>query len=433
MPSDYTNPAGQGTDANASFWGQNEGPRVAPTGQTAHVVSTGASTSPDQAADAARSTQPAGAATQPVSAVSPASAQAGSATAQPTGAASQSASAAAQSAGAATQPVGAPVQPQNSPYASFTPSQYTTPAEPKKTRWWVVALIILGVFLLLAVLLGSCVASMFALGSVQTDYKDNTIAVIQMDGTMDYDGTANSPEGLKELLDIASDNDNIKAIVLRVNSGGGTAAAGEEMSTYLKDFDKPVVVSSAAINASAAYMISSQADYIYVLNSTDIGAIGTLLQHYNLSELLEKLGINIENIKSADSKDSSYYNRPLTDEERERYQHLVDQINEYFIKTVAEGRDMKVEEVRKLADGMTWVGQDSVDVGLADEVGTFEDACAKAAELAGCPDDYDVDELSITYSDLSQFIDLLGQDQGNSDSATLEAIKELIEHDGTVK
>ena len=341
---------------------------------------------------------------------------------------------------------GAPVPPAQPAYAAGAayaaqqpggyayPAGYAVPQQPRKNHGWIIALVVLGLLGLLAIFVASCTASLASMrGAQPAAFARNTVAVITMDGTMDYDGSVNSPEGLKYLLDQASDDSNVKAVVLRVNSGGGVAAAGEEMSTYLKDFDKPVVVSSAAINASAAYMISSQADYIYVLNSTDIGAIGTILQHYDLSELLDKLGINIENVKSADSKDSSYFNRPLTDEERERYQRLVDQINEMFVTTVAEGRGMKVEEVRKLADGMTWVGQDAVDVGIADAVGTFEDACEKAAELGGCAGDYNVDDLYISTTDFSQLMGLLGSGSNGSDSATLQAIKELIEDDGTVK
>ena len=134
----------------------------------------------------------------------------------------------------------------------------------------------------------------------------------------------------------------MKAIVLRVNSGGGTATAGEEMTSYLKDFSKPVVVSSASMNASAAYEISSQADYIFTAKTTSIGAIGTAMQITDLSGLYEKLGIRIDDITSADSKDSSYGNRPLTEEERAYYQDMVDQINETFIETVAEGRSMSL-------------------------------------------------------------------------------------------
>lgn len=119
------------------------------------------------------------------------------------------------------------------------------------------------------------------------------------------------------------------------------ATAGEEMSTYIRDFSKPVVVSSASINASAAYMISSQADYIFTDKTTSIGSIGVIMSVTDLSGLYEKLGISVENITSADAKDSGAGNRPLTEEERAWYQDQVDQINEVFINFVAEGRDMR--------------------------------------------------------------------------------------------
>src|SRR5699024_726948 len=110
----------------------------------------------------------------------------------------------------------------------------------------------------------------------------DAVGVIDIDGAIQYDGTVCSPEGLKEQLDRAADNPHIKAVVLRVDSGGGTATAGEEMSTYVREFSeetgKPVVVSSASMNASAAYEISSQADYIFTAKTTAIGAIGTAMQ-----------------------------------------------------------------------------------------------------------------------------------------------------------
>jgi len=147
------------------------------------------------------------------------------------------------------------------------------------------------------------------------------------------------------------------------------------MAQYVKDFGKPVV-SSASLNASAAYEISSQANYIYVAKTTEIGAIGTIMQSRDYSELLEKLGVSAESIASAESKDSGYGTRPLTDEERTYYQRMIDQINECFIQNVAEGRDMSEDDVRALATSLTFTGIDAVENGLADEVGTREDAVA---------------------------------------------------------
>ena len=317
-----------------------------------------------------------------------------------------------------TQPAGQP-QPQYqqpAPQPQYqqqpAPAAPAAPAPQKKSRGWIVAIVVIVcLFAFTAFCVKMCTDSVSSLsgGASRTALTEDAIAVITLDGTIQYDNSACSPEGLKELLDEAADDDHIKAVVLRVNSGGGTATAGEEMAEYVREFaeSKPIVVSSAAINASAAYEISSQADYIFVAKSTEIGAIGTAMELTDISGLLDMLGVNMEVITSADEKDSSYGFRPLTDEERAEYQHMVDQINEVFIQNVADGRDMPLDEVKKLATGMPFTGVDAVENGLADEVGTREDAIAYAAELAGITD-YTTTDLYFTEYDLSSLAYLLG-------------------------
>ena len=338
----------------------------------------------------------------------------------------------------------APQQPAPAPAGAYgQPPQQ--PPTPQRSRGWIVGLVaVVLIFVLLLVGVASCSSVISSsLGSVvdsaevtDVDFlTTDAVAVITMDGDIDYDGSLCSPEGLKEQLDDIADNDYIKAVVLRVDSGGGVAAAGEEMTEYLREFMEetgiPVVVSSASTNASAAYEISSQADYIFVLNATAIGSIGTAMQFIDLSGLYELLGIEYENITSADSKDSSYGTRALTDEEIEYYQAMVDQINEVFIQNVADGRSMSVEEVEELATGLTFTGQDAVANGLADEVGTFEDAVAKAAELAGLEEDaYTTVEMGVESSDLSSLLDLLA-DSGVT-VEELESALEELEEDGSI-
>ena len=322
------------------------------------------------------------------------------------------------------------IPPNNQPQAQMPPfsgAQYAytappyaaayaapTPAPAKGGKGWIVGLsVVVAIFLLCAIGMFSCTSmvntSLSTLSgsssSTSLDYlTSDAVAVITIDGTIQYDGSSSSPEGLKALLDAAEANSNIKAVVLRVDSGGGLATAGEEMATYVSDFSKPIVVSSASTNASAAYLISSQADYIYTAKTTSIGSIGTAIEIVDLSGLYEKLGINIEDITSSESKDSSYGNRSLTDEEREYYQQLVDDINDTFIESVAEGRGMTIEEVQELATGMVFTGMTAVENGLADEIGTLEDAIAKAAELAGISD---YSTVSLTSSSSTSVIDLL--------------------------
>ena len=301
----------------------------------------------------------------------------------------------------AAAPVPAPA---SAPAAAFAPA---APAA-KGGRGWIVAIVVVLCLTGLAVWGISSCSRMLGLGpSSSAITHDNTVAVINLDSSIRYDGSSCSPEGFGELLYEAQSNDRVKAVVLRVNSGGGTAAAGEEMSGLLRDFPKPVVVSSASINASAAYEISSQADYIYVAKSSEVGSIGTAIELMDYSGLMDMLGIHSDVITSSDGKDSSYGLRPLTDEERAHYQHMVDQINRTFIETVALGRDMTIAEVEALATGMTYTGIDAVENGLADEIGTREDALNKAAALAGL-ESYYVAELSIGSYDLDGLGGLLG-------------------------
>lgn len=317
---------------------------------------------------------------------------------------------------------------------------YAPQEAPAKKGNHVALIVILALAAAIVVGAASCAHSMSKVGAFDGgddgDFDPNTVAVITMSGTIQYDGTECSPEGLKSLLDEAEESDNVKAVVLRVDSGGGTATAGEEMAAYVRDFSKPVVVSSASLNASAAYEISSQADCIYVAKTTEIGSIGTIMQVTDFSELLDKLGVDVDNIASAQSKDSSYGTRPLTEEERQYYQDMIDQINSVFIDNVAAGRGMSTEEVEALATGLTWTGMTAVDNGIADEVGTLEDACDKAAELGGCGDDYQTQDLSVGSSEVSQLIDLLsssssGQDIDAEDVAS--ALKELEDNDASIR
>lgn len=306
----------------------------------------------------------------------------------------------------------------SAPYAAYAAPGATygaygaSQAPARKSHGWIVAIVV--VIALLAVTLVGIVSCSSAIGSLSSnmleldglDIEGDSIAVIPLDGTIQYDGSECSPEGLLELLDRAENDSRVKAVVLRVNSGGGVATAGEEMAQYVRNFSKPIVVSSASLNASAAYEISAQADYIFVAKTTEIGAIGTVMQVTDLSGLFEKLGISMDAIASADSKDSSYGTRPLTDEERAYYQAMVDELNETFIQNVAEGRGLPTDQVRALATGLPFAGTTAVKNGIADEVGTREDAFAKAAELAGIRE-YHVFDLKLDdygFYDLMKFM-----------------------------
>lgn len=362
---------------------------------------------------------------------------------------SQAAESAAAPQPACTQPGGSagtqavPTQPTaGTPFVSAAPGFASVPQTPKKGNRLAKPLIICAMVVLVVAIMAGCTVSVAntAVGqkasTASSEITSDSVAVIDIDSTIQYDSTACSPDGLKELLDEAASNSHIKAVVLRVNSGGGVATAGEEMATYVKEFrqetGKPVVVSSASTNASAAYEISSQASYIYVARTTSIGAIGTALQMVDYSELLQMLGISVENITSASSKDSTYGTRKLTDEEREHYQNQVNQINETFIQNVSAGRSMSEESVRALATGLTFTGAEAVENGLADEIGTKEDAVQKAADLAGCSSCEAVTLRQSSSTDLSALMDLLSESKTTVTADQLAAALKELESNGSI-
>ena len=118
--------------------------------------------------------------------------------------------------------------------------------------------------------------------------------------------------------------------------------------------------------------------------TTAIGAIGTIMQVHDVSRLLDKLGISVESIASAESKDSSYGMRPLTDAERTYYLNLTNELNDTFLQNVADGRHLPLEKVRSLATGMPFAGTTAVKNGIADELGGLSEATSAAAALANC-------------------------------------------------
>jgi protease-4 len=185
------------------------------------------------------------------------------------------------------------------------------------------------------------------------------------------------------LIEQADADANIKAIVLRIDSPGGGVVASDEIYHALTQVDKPIVVSMGSLAASGGYYIAAPADYIYATPYTLTGSIGVISQFFVAEDLLEDIGVDVVVITAGDVKDFGSFHREMTDEERAYWQALIDEIHGGFIERVAEGRDMSVEDVRALADGRVFLGEEAVDLGLVDEIGYLEDAVAKAGELGG--------------------------------------------------
>jgi len=184
----------------------------------------------------------------------------------------------------------------------------------------------------------------------------------------------------------AADMPEIKAVVVRLNSPGGTPAAAQEIDAELqrlKQAGKVVVASMGDVAASGAYWIAAGTDRIVANPGTLTGSIGVLMQTTNLEELYGKIGIDSEVFKSGPYKDMGSMNRAVTQEERAIFQAMIDDIYNQFVEVVARGRHMEVDKVKALADGRVYTGRQAMELGLVDQLGDFYDAVSLAGSLAG--------------------------------------------------
>lgn len=186
-------------------------------------------------------------------------------------------------------------------------------------------------------------------------------------------------------LEKLMEDDDIKAVVLRINTGGGSAYASEQIWHSMKKLKakKPVVVSMGGMSASGGYYISSIANYIYAEPTTLTGSIGIFGMFPDPSQLLtEKLGVKFDEVKTNKFSTFGSLARPISDDEMTILNRYIDRGYSLFRSRVAEGRKMSVEDVEKIAQGRVWLGQDAVKIKLVDELGGLNDALAKAAKLA---------------------------------------------------
>ena len=181
------------------------------------------------------------------------------------------------------------------------------------------------------------------------------------------------------------EDENVKAVVLRVNSPGGSAYGSEQIwreVTLLKE-KKPVIVSMGDYAASGGYYISCAADWIVAQPTTLTGSIGIFGMIPNAQKLLnDKLGIHFDVVKSNRLADLGDISRPFTEEEKNLVQGMVNKGYELFTKRCADGRKMPVEDIKKIAEGRVWTGEMAKDLKLVDELGGIDRAIAIAAERA---------------------------------------------------
>ncbi|MEX2425268.1 MAG: signal peptide peptidase SppA [Thermomicrobiaceae bacterium] len=276
-------------------------------------------------------------------------------------------------------------------------------------RW--VGAIVIGLVLLTTV---ACIGGIVLIGVTQSDTPGGDhVAVINVHGQI----TTRAPEGLFatggasaeriiDQLEQAGENSSVKAVLLHVDSPGGAVVPSQQIHdavVRVRDGGTPVVAYFGNSATSGGYYVSAPADLIVANAGTITGSIGVITQVPNLEDLYDKLGIEMQTITTGEYKDMMQPARPLTEEEREIIAEIQEESLDDFVDAIVSGRDLDEEEVRELADGRIFTGQQGVENGLVDELGDYRDAVRLTGELADLGDDPDVRE----YTQTQDFWDLV--------------------------
>jgi protease-4 len=228
--------------------------------------------------------------------------------------------------------------------------------------------------------------------------KAGRIAIVYAEGEIvDGEGSPDEIGGARlsrELRKLRQDK-NVRAVVLRVNSPGGSAASSEvvQREVRLLRREKPVVVSMGSYAASGGYWISAYADRIFAEPTTITGSIGVFGMQFDVQRLADSLGVTFDRVKTGRFADAMTVSRPKTPEEMAVLQRMVDWIYGEFLAKVAEGRNLPPDKVAAIAQGRVWSGADALEHGLVDELGGLDAALAYAAGKAGLAADYRVVEI----------------------------------------
>ena len=249
--------------------------------------------------------------------------------------------------------------------------------------------------------------------------QENVIAIITLSGPI-LDGYQSSGiaggENISELLNEAIKDEEVKAIVMRVNSPGGSVFASELIrDTILKAKEKniPIVTSMGGVAASGGYWVAASTDYIFAENLTITGSIGVASVLFNAEETFNKIGLNEDGISSSVFTDA--FNGILFDEPNERtinlYRMTIKNVYDKFVKLVSEGRNVSIEKVNEIAMGRVWTGKQALDLDLVDEIGSLNDAIKKAADLSNSKN-YNTKRFNQRINPLLDFIPFLNNKLG---------------------
>ena len=225
-------------------------------------------------------------------------------------------------------------------------------------------------FLALVFLLISIFTIFYHKSDSVSKIKPNYIASIEISGMI-----LQNQEMIKSLNKLANDN-NVKAVLVNINSTGGTGVGGESLYRELRRIakNKPVVASIGEIGASAGYMVALGTDRIFAYDISLVGSIGVIIMNFEINELAKKHGINLELIKSSPLKGVPNYFEKLDNHQKEYVQNLANESNQYFIKLVKNRRNLSEEDLKAVSNGKIFIGTKAMKLKLIDQVGDMNDA-----------------------------------------------------------
>lgn len=287
-------------------------------------------------------------------------------------------------------------------------------ADEKRSRTWLWVLIGGGAFVLFVVLVFSLIY--FTLRSGSGDQASSFAGFGDKIGVVDLDGVILDSDTVVSELKKFGDDDSIKAIIIHVDSPGGGVAASEEIYREVKrlrdEKHKRIVSSISTVGASGAYYVSSATNKIFANNGSIVGSIGVIAEWVNYGDLMRWAKLKPEVLKVGALKDTGDPTREMTPEERAYMQSLINNMYGQFVQAVADGRHAKVDDIKSIADGRVWTGQEALSMKLIDQIGDFQAAVedtAKSVNIKGEPTlVYPQKErktlLDLLFGDISKFV-----------------------------
>lgn len=267
---------------------------------------------------------------------------------------------------------------------------------------------------------------------IEGENEKQKIAIISYEGVISDGQTY---EAVMDQLEEVKEDDTIRGAILKVNSPGGAVYNSEQIANKIKEIQEekkiPIFTVMETMAASGGYYISSPTDRIYASNETLTGSIGVIMSSMSFEGLFEKYGIKQQNITTGKMKDAGSIGKNMTDEQRKYFQELINSSFDRFVKVVSQGRSMKEDQVRKLADGRVYDGQQALENGLIDKIGNLQialDDMKKEYKL----EDPEVYEYSNGMAGFYKFFSKAKSFVNKNSDSDLSILKEFMDKDSPV-